>query len=245
MSLFDICILLIVALSMHMVVQGVPSVKIVEGIEKYSTDTTAGTFTDSTSLPYVQPDPFTGPSSLYFLTNRCFMTSAERWEFFVCPFHNVTQRRVLGAKLNLLGVWGQWNHELTSLPRLVAPDASGDTASEAGSAAETGGSSMESSTTATVTTSTTTTGTGTGKVPKTFHFMQYDDGKNCAEDSNSMIKGENEGNPGNGEMLMTTVIELVCDYPGTDITIYDVDDSLFCKYTMKLGLPIACHLLSM
>ena len=52
-----------------------------------------------------------GPESLYFLDGMCFKTlSSKYFEIEVCPFHNVTQRRLSGTKTTLQGIWGNWNY---------------------------------------------------------------------------------------------------------------------------------------
>ena len=32
------------------------------------------------------------------------------FEIEVCPFHNITQRRLSGTKVTLQGIWGNWNY---------------------------------------------------------------------------------------------------------------------------------------
>ncbi len=95
-------------------------VKIVDGVDK------KGERGPSTGLSYSQPDPFYGPEALTVLNGLCFTAAVERYEYSVCPFQNVTQRRLIGpsatllgfpilnSELILLGVWGQWSTNETS-----------------------------------------------------------------------------------------------------------------------------------
>jgi hypothetical protein len=93
------------------------SIKIVDGIEKLY-DNTASVSTPShglnhnSDIEYYPPkNSFNGPENLVFLSKRCFLDSFDRWEYQICPFHNITQRRVMshGGPATLLGVWGYWN----------------------------------------------------------------------------------------------------------------------------------------
>ena len=34
--------------------------------------------------------------------------SIIRYDYTICPFENVTHKRILGGKPTLLGVWGEW-----------------------------------------------------------------------------------------------------------------------------------------
>ena len=99
-------------------------VRIVEGIAKLE-DTTS-----SLSDPYQTPEPIygacgiarvhavrlccfsgcgvllvgnAGPESLFFLDGLCFQSAFEKYEYSVCPFQNVTQRRLTNARSVLLG----------------------------------------------------------------------------------------------------------------------------------------------
>jgi hypothetical protein len=93
------------------------SIKIVDGIDKLY-DNTASASTPSygmnhaSDIEYHRPkNSFNGPENLFFLSKRCFLESFDRWEYQICPFHNITQRRVMshGGPATLLGVWGHWN----------------------------------------------------------------------------------------------------------------------------------------
>jgi hypothetical protein len=71
-------------------------VKLIDGVEKKGDRSGGG-------LPYSEPSDFTGPMSLTFLNGLCFNSTIDRYEFVVCPFQNVTQRRLIGSQLTLLG----------------------------------------------------------------------------------------------------------------------------------------------
>lgn len=83
-------------------------VKISEGVDKPQA---MGQSPDSVPLTFAPPAAFTGPQSLYFLRSACLRESFDRWEYEVCPFRNITQRRINGNKYYLLGVWGHWAEE--------------------------------------------------------------------------------------------------------------------------------------
>lgn len=93
-------------LAICMLVLHAGHVKISEGVDKPTNMGMGGI--DVTPLEYTPPDPYSGPQGLYFLVDSCFKYSIDRWEYEICPFHNVTQRRVNGYKAYLLGVWGHW-----------------------------------------------------------------------------------------------------------------------------------------
>ena len=89
-------------------------IKIVDGTDKIS-----GSGHDS-GIQYISPDPFTGPEYMASLNGLCFTASADRFEYSVCPFHNVTQRRVTGGRPTLLGVWGDWDSaNIGANPRML------------------------------------------------------------------------------------------------------------------------------
>ena len=75
--------------------------KIVEGVDRKSDK-------DDTTIPYVVPSAFSGPDSLSFLSGSCFTSSFDRYEYTLCPFQNVTQRRTTAMKPVLIGLWGEW-----------------------------------------------------------------------------------------------------------------------------------------
>ena len=77
-------------------------VKIVDGIDKWSGK-------DGVTTPnyeYHIPDLLYGPENLFFLNGRCFQRSFNNFEYSVCPFQNVTQKRHIGQSSHLLGIWG-------------------------------------------------------------------------------------------------------------------------------------------
>lgn len=82
------------------------AIRIVEGIDKKSDLATAD--------DYVQPGYPSGPKSLYFLNGMCFDKSVDRFEYSICPFQNVTQKRIGSVRPLLLGVWGHWDMSSSS-----------------------------------------------------------------------------------------------------------------------------------
>jgi hypothetical protein len=55
-------------------------------------------------------DETSGPEALYFLDGLCFKTTAAKYfQVNVCPFHNVTQRRLSGSRETVSGIWGSWD----------------------------------------------------------------------------------------------------------------------------------------
>lgn len=107
---------------------GIP-IKILEGIDKlWDTQINSGSgsgvydVNEHLLVPYVAPSRFTGPESLQVLSNKCFMQSFDRWEYQICPFHNITQKRSMGSRATLLGVWGHWNKEFVNVTRLDEND---------------------------------------------------------------------------------------------------------------------------
>ncbi len=83
------------------------NIRIVEGVDKMSAKEDDG-------LDDVQPDVFYGPESLSFMNGLCFSKSIDRFEYNVCPFQNVTQRRITGQYATILGVWGKWDEKKLS-----------------------------------------------------------------------------------------------------------------------------------
>ena len=80
------------------------TVKVIDGIDKFSD------ISENLKLEFVQPAPFKGPVTLSFLQQSCFIKSFDRYEYTLCPFYNITQRRVstTQSKETLLGVWDDW-----------------------------------------------------------------------------------------------------------------------------------------
>jgi hypothetical protein len=77
------------------------SIRIVDGVDKYA---------DSNKLPYIEPVSYHGPDSLAILNGLCFTKAFDRYEYQLCPFQNITSRRLtsLNQRPVLLGVWGHW-----------------------------------------------------------------------------------------------------------------------------------------
>ena len=101
-------LLLSILFVLHVVVNAVTTVKIIDGIEKLSYDSSSGNteVTDTISIPAL----LSGPQSLQFLSKYCFSKSHERWEYKICPFDKITQQRTMGSsKINVIGTWSHWN----------------------------------------------------------------------------------------------------------------------------------------
>jgi hypothetical protein len=86
------------------VTDGWREVRIVEGIDKLSDKDQSNYNMEDNPIP----DRISGPESLYFLRGFCFSKSVERFEYSFCPFNNVTQRRIIGQRSTIIGVWGKW-----------------------------------------------------------------------------------------------------------------------------------------
>lgn len=95
--------------------------KIVEGIDKWSTDPVVHTpNTDSSFTMSPSPvDPFSGTINLSFLQGSCFSSTQDRFEYTLCPYQNVTSKRIMGQKTNLLGVWGNWQASNDNKPSMM------------------------------------------------------------------------------------------------------------------------------
>lgn len=99
------------------------SSRIVEGIDKWSTDSvviSSSSSADSNQVsPAPVPDPFSGPINLSFLEGNCFSINQDRWEYVFCSYQNVTSKRIMGQKVNLLGVWGHWSqNSMSDIPNM-------------------------------------------------------------------------------------------------------------------------------
>jgi hypothetical protein len=70
--------------------------------------------TGATVAPIAGPEPFpaVGPVVMSILHLSCYELQIDRFEYSVCPFVNVTQRRVISSVPVLLGTWGgvYYNH---------------------------------------------------------------------------------------------------------------------------------------
>lgn len=148
--------------------QSIKNIKIVEGIDKISSK--------EDSLESVVADPISGPESLHFLNGVCFKKLVDRFEYNVCPFQNITQRRITGNYPTILGVWGSWLHENQQTSQILD-----------------------------------------------YKTMNYVEGKSC------------------GDSKVDTKLVLDCEHKG-DFEITSVDDSTFCTYVIRVGLPLACSL---
>lgn len=80
--------------------------RVAEGVDSLLTIPAYG------EIATVSPSPYSGPSSLAFLKGQCFSATMEKFEYQLCPFHNVTQRRLMAQSWQMLGVWGKWKHGL-------------------------------------------------------------------------------------------------------------------------------------
>jgi hypothetical protein len=77
-------------------------IKLVDGVDK------KGERGPNNGLVFHEPSLLSGPESLFFLNGLCFLATQDRYEYSVCPFQNITQRRIIGSSATLLGVWGEW-----------------------------------------------------------------------------------------------------------------------------------------
>lgn len=183
---------LVCFLAVFAMLAGSLPVKIVEGIDKWSTDPVVTTpHTDSAfTTPAPSVDPFSGTINLSFLQGSCFSSTQDRFEYTLCPFQNVTSKRIMGQKTNLLGVWGNWQASNDDRPST----------------------------------------------------MTYVDGQPCTDEN--VMGGENkEITPG---QLTVTSVEIVCNHtkPIESVSILSVEEKSICSYHVRLGVPIACSLLS-
>ncbi|CAG2170546.1 unnamed protein product [Oppiella nova] len=70
-----------------------------------------------------EPTPYAGPQELRYLLGKCFIYSADKYDYRVCPFHNVTQHERVwtsgGTAYNgIIGLWKEWtvtNHSFDAL----------------------------------------------------------------------------------------------------------------------------------
>jgi hypothetical protein len=82
-------------------------VKVIEGVDVAGV---VGSGMNDAGIDPTQAHPETmhGPEALFPLSGLCFCESADRMEYCVCPFRNVTMRRVTGGRATVLGVFGSW-----------------------------------------------------------------------------------------------------------------------------------------
>ena len=57
----------------------------------------------------VQPFQFYGPPTLGFLDGMCIKHEVGRFEYTICPFQNITNKRVSSHRISLLGRWDGWS----------------------------------------------------------------------------------------------------------------------------------------
>lgn len=101
------------------------NVKVIEGVDGAGV-VGSGANSDSGLDPLQShPDPMYGPEALFPLAGQCFCEGADRMDYCLCPFRNVTMRRVTGGRATLLGVFGSWlenrpAHEAASEPSAAA-----------------------------------------------------------------------------------------------------------------------------
>ena len=182
------------------------NIRILEGVDRMST-------VDDTSIPYVVPAPRSGPESLSFLSGACFTNSFDRYEYTVCPFQNVTQRRNSAVKPVLVGLWGHWRTLQSPLhtekgEKTKPKSRYGDVSPTTETAP------VEPSAAATVPESD----------ARYYNIMEFTHGRNCGVDGDS-----------------TATIYLQCEHSGFEVISLDSEST--CAYSLTLGLPIACNLL--
>jgi hypothetical protein len=197
------------------------TVRILEGVDKKSDK-------DDNKLEYVEPDPMYGPSSLSFLQGACFLGSFDRYDYSVCPFQNVTQKRTTAMKPTLIGIWGNW--KTTSSPvhaqkgqQKVKEGRGRNRNSAAVAAASSTPSAAADATPSTETSATVTPAAETGPAYVYYNVMEFVGGRNCADGDGS------------------TTVYLQCEHSKFEIV--SMDSEVTCEYALTLGLPIACSLL--
>lgn len=84
------------------------SIKIIEGVAAVSNSHTASQINENPGELGPVPAVLSGPEALYYLNTHCFNKNIDRYEYQICPFRYVTQRRVIGTHWQLLGKWGKW-----------------------------------------------------------------------------------------------------------------------------------------
>jgi hypothetical protein len=52
----------------------------------------------TTKTEEMQPDPVTGPEAFMFMNGQCITTSLDEYQYTLCPYHNVTQRRTANTR---------------------------------------------------------------------------------------------------------------------------------------------------
>jgi hypothetical protein len=209
------------------------TIKIKEGVDKRSTDKDSASLLDG-----IEVSAFSGPAALSFLAGQCFEKSFDRYDYKICPFHNITRKRLSATKGELLGVWGSWTPPATAPAVEVASSSAqqedGEQQQEEGEGEqqqqEGTGEEVSVATVATGSTTTTMSTTSAPTTPTCHRYMRYLNGKECGNDEK-----------------MLTIVKLKCAHSQSDGTaefeVVSVDDSTHCTYSFELGLPIACFLL--
>jgi hypothetical protein len=196
------------------------TVRILEGVDKKSDK-------DENKLEYVEPDPMYGPNSLSFLQGACFMGSFDRYDYTVCPFQNVTQKRTTAMKPTLIGIWGNW--KTTSSPihaqkgQQKVKEGRGRNRNTAG-ASNTPSTTLDAAASTEATAAVTTAAAETGPALVYYNVMEFVGGKNCADGDGS------------------TTVYLQCEHSKFEVV--SIDSEVTCEYALTLGVPIACSLLS-
>lgn len=182
------------------------NVRIIEGIDKKSDK-------DDSKMDYVEPDKISGPPALYFMQGSCFAASFDRYEYSICPFQNITQRRTTALKPQLIGLWGDW--KTTDGPTHREKMIKGEHKAV--------GNTENQESISSVATPATSAAESDVSV-KYYTTMVYPKGKNCG------VEGES-----------IAYVYLQCEH--TDFEVISVDSESSCKYSLTLGLPIPCDLL--
>lgn len=100
----EILIILIISELIACISSAYQDIKVVDGVNR------ASKVEDDEKLnSIVMRDEVEGPEALLFLDGLCFETIAAKYfQVTICPFHNVTQRRLSGSKEIVTGIWGSW-----------------------------------------------------------------------------------------------------------------------------------------
>eukprot|EP00428_Durinskia_dybowskii_P061162 CAMPEP_0170383032 /NCGR_PEP_ID=MMETSP0117_2-20130122/15262_1 /TAXON_ID=400756 /ORGANISM="Durinskia baltica, Strain CSIRO CS-38" /LENGTH=158 /DNA_ID=CAMNT_0010638715 /DNA_START=164 /DNA_END=640 /DNA_ORIENTATION=- len=155
----------------------------------------------------------TGPPALAFLKGSCFMGSFDRYEYSLCPFQNVTQRRTTAVKPQLLGVWGNWR----TTNSLVHKSKKGQNKR---SKANSKGNDEDEEKYEDIETSPVSEDEASRNY---YNIMEFANGKNC------------------GVATGIATVYLECEHDKFEIK--SIDSESNCEYALTFGLPISCDLL--
>ena len=72
-----------------------------------------------TKFADIQPRQFYGPPALGFLDGICIKHEVGRFEYTICPFQNITNKRVSSHRISLLGKWDGWTIHDSTDPNLL------------------------------------------------------------------------------------------------------------------------------